>query len=92
VLASRGMAAWATTQQQILSQIPVSQQQDPGNRPVQEKAAPTGQAAELVRVLAGMALAALRPEHDQPARDQGEDCEYQRRQRGGQGHPRAPAA
>lgn len=88
VLAGRGMAAWTTAQHQI----PVAQQQNPGNHPAQSKAAPTGQAAELVRVLAGMALAHLRPKHDQTARDQGEHCEHQRRQRGGQGHPRAPAA
>ena len=88
MLAGRGMAAWTTVQRQI----PVAQQQKPGSRSAESKAAPTGQAAELVRVLAGMALAHLRPEHDQSVHDQGEDCEQQRRQRGGQGHPRAPAA
>jgi hypothetical protein len=82
------MAAWTTTQ----CQISVAQQQNPERHPTPSTAAPTGQTAELVRVLAGMALAHLRPEHDPPASDQGEDCEHQRRQRGGQGHPQAPAA
>jgi hypothetical protein len=91
VLVSRGMAAWITTQRQIPGQIPgqipVAQHQNPGTHSAPSTPPPTGQAAELVRVLAGMALAQLRPEHDQ-----GDDCEHRRRQRGGQGHPRAPAA
>jgi hypothetical protein len=82
------MAAWTITQQQI----PVAPQQHPRDHVNQNPVAPPAHAAELVRVLASMALAHLRPGRNQPARKGGEDREHKRRQRGGQGHPRAPAA
>jgi hypothetical protein len=85
VLASRGMAAWTIAQQQI----PVAPQQHPCDHGDPNAVAPPAHAAELVRVLASMALAQLRPGRDQPARERGEDREHQR---SGQGHPRAPAA
>jgi hypothetical protein len=88
VLASHGMAAWLTANQQI----PVAPQQNPQHRAEPPPAAAAGQAAELVRVLASMALAHLRPGHHQPENDQGDDREHRCRQRGRQGHPRAPAA
>jgi hypothetical protein len=88
VLAGHGMAAWTTAQHQI----PVAPQHNPTEHSTSPTATLSGQAGELVRVLAGMALAHLRPGCDQPERERGEDREYRRRQRGGQGHPRAPAA
>jgi hypothetical protein len=88
VLASRGMAAWTIAQQQI----PVVPQQNPRDHADQDAVALPAHAAELVPVLASMALAHLRPGRDQPASERGEDREHQLRQRGGQGHPRAPAA
>jgi hypothetical protein len=84
------MAAWTIAQQQIL----VAPQQNRRDHVDQNAVAPPARAAELVRVLASMALAHLRPGHDQPPNERGgeEDREHQRRQHGGQGHPRAPAA
>ena len=56
VLASRGMAAWMTAQRHI----PVAPQHNPHEHTDHSTAAPPARAAELVRVLASMALAHLR--------------------------------
>lgn len=100
VLAGRGMAAWVNAQQQI----PLAPRPDQRQCLAQRAGAPVGQAAELVRVLARMALAHIPPHGDQPPShppkhppshpesDRGAECDYQQRERGGQGHPRAPAA
>lgn len=93
VLASRGMAAWITAQHQIpVAPQQNTGQQNPGQPSTQNLAAATGQAAELVRVLAGMTLACLRLGDDRLTNVEGEECEHGRRHRGGQGHSRAPAA
>ncbi|MEV0938169.1 hypothetical protein ACIBMX_41310 [Streptomyces phaeochromogenes] len=84
VLVAKGMASWAAAWRSLPT---------PPARPSPERPpALSGDSDEVVRVLAAMALAHLRPPGEPPADPKGVEVVHGRDRGGGQGDPRASAA